>query len=256
MPDGGRLALRVLMSLARAVALTSGLLASAALADSRRYGLVSFDRVEVVGDMIVEIIPGHRIGAVADASRASLETLSLEVNGRTLTIRQVAEGPYGPRRASDGPIRIRLATPALQQVLLRGAGQVRGAALRGRDIRIAVDGPGRVEANVAAGEAVQLRVVGSGQIVVGGRSRDLTAITNGAGGIDASMMPVRDLVVRASGSGLNQFSASATAQVTSTGAANVTVAGRARCEVRNLGAGTVTCGGASRTPLPTTADGG
>ncbi|MEQ1726392.1 MAG: DUF2807 domain-containing protein [Sphingopyxis sp.] len=229
------------------------LAAGPASANTRRYGLTSFDRIEVLGDMIVEIVPDYRISAVAEASRSALETLSLEVQDRTLRVRQVAEGAFGPRRAADGPIRIRLRAPALQQVVLRGSGQVDAGPLRGSAIAIDVDGPGHVRASVSRGETIRLRVVGTGEITISGRARDMTAITNGAGSIHAGALAVRDLTVRSSGSGSSHFAASHSANIIAGGSANVDVTGHARCEVRNIGAGTVACGAASRAPLPTTA---
>jgi len=199
--------------------------ATPASADTRRYGLTSFDHIQVMGDMIVEITPDYRISAVAEASRAALETLSLEVNDRTLVVRQVAEGAFGPRSAADGPIRIRLRVPAIQQVMLRGAGQVNAGAMRGREIRITIDGPGRVQASVLRGESLQLSVIGTGQIAISGGARDLTANTNGAGSIDASSLTVRNLNVRSIGSGSSLFAASSTATIVAVGSANVVVTG-------------------------------
>lgn len=235
-----------------AVGLTA--IAAPASADTRRYGLTSFDRIEVLGDMIVDIVTDYRISAVAEAPRSAIETLSLEVNDRTLVVRQVAEGAFGPRRASDGPIRIRLRVPALQQVMLRGSGQVNAGGLRGHAISINVDGPGRVQASILRGETVQLRVIGAGQITVSGAARDLAAVTNGAGHIDAAAFTVRDLTVQSVGSGSSQFSASHAANIVAGGAANIVVTGHARCTVRNIGAGTVSCGADSRAPLPSTAN--
>jgi hypothetical protein len=236
------------------IAVSVALTASPASADTRSYGLTSFDSIQVLGDMIVEIIPDYRISAVADAPRAALETLSLEVNDRTLVVRQVAEGAFGPRRASDGPIRIRIRVPALERVMLRGSGQVSAGRLRGHAISVDVDGPGRVSATVPRGETVRLRIVGSGHISISGAARDLTAITNGAGSIDAAALVVRDLNIRSFGTGSSRFAASNTATVVAGGAANLDITGRARCTVRNSGAGTVACGAALRAPLPTTAN--
>ncbi len=220
-----------------------------AQADTRRIGLTSFERVEVYGDMIVEIAPSNRIGAVAEASRAALETLSMEVNDRTLVIRQLAEGPFGPRRAEDGAIVIRITAQNLAQVMLRGSGRVTVAGLRGSDVRVDLDGAGTVTAAVPAGTAVHARAIGAGQISLTGAARTLLAITNGAAAIDASGLSARDVTVRATGTGSSQFAASVSADIVSIGSADVTVTGRARCSVRNTGAGTVSCGARSTTPL-------
>jgi hypothetical protein len=214
-----------------------------ALADTRSFGITSYDRVEVNGDMIVEIVPDHRITAVAEGSRAALETLSIDVNGdRTLVIRQVAEGAFGPRtRGNTGPIRIRLTSQNLAGVVLRGAGEVRAGQLRGRNIVVQNDGAGRVQAAIADGDAVRLANFGSGSIIVTGRARALNVNVEGAGGIDASGMTALFLTLRAVGTGASRFTASEQATVRVGGAPTIDVSGRARCTVDNSGAGTVRC---------------
>lgn len=233
-----------------AVALAAAL-ATPAQADTRRYGLTSFERIEVFGDMVVEVTPSSRIAAVAEASRANLETLSIEVNDRTLVIRQAAAGPYGPRTSTGGPIIIRLTAQNLEQVMLRGSGQIRVTGLRGDNVRVDLDGAGRIDASVPAGTVVTARSIGAGEIVLTGATRTLSVIVNGAGSVDASAMLSRDLTVRANGTGASRFAAASTATIFSGGSANVAVVGHARCSVTNIGAGTVVCGSTrSTTPLP------
>ena len=218
-----------------------------AQANTRTFGLTSFDRIEIYGDMVVEIIPDNRITAVANASRASLETLSMEVSNRILTVRQVSEGVYGPRTtAADGPISIRITAQNLSAIVVRGSAQVTAAGLRGREILITTDGAARVTATIPSSEAVLLRSTGSGEITVSGRTQRLRATTNGAGAIDASALAARDLDVQVVGTGNSSFAASATATILAQGAAGATVTGRPRCEVRNTGAGTTSCGAAAR----------
>ena len=228
--------------------------AAPAHADIKRFGITSYDRIEVRGDMIVDIAPSHLISAVAEGSRAALETLSLEVVNRTLMVSQRSEGAYGPRRASDGPIRLRLTAQNLATIDLRGSGQITARLLRGPEIIVALDGPGRIDAAIPAGSSVATRSTGSGSIVLSGRARSLQATASGSSSIDAATLGVRDLVVRASGTGASRFAASATARIIATGEANVDVAGRPRCTVSNTGAGTVTCGAGQRSALPTTSN--
>jgi hypothetical protein len=223
-------------------------------ADSKRYGITSYDRIEVRGDMIVEINPSHLISAVAEGSRAALETLTLDVVDRTLIVSQRSEGAFGPRRAADGPIRLRLTAQNLAAIDLRGAGQVTARHLRGPQIVVALDGPGRIDAAILAGTAVATRSTGSGSITLSGRARSLQATVSGSSSIDAARLDVRDLVVRASGTGASRFAAISTARVIATGEAMVDVSGRPRCTVSNTGAGTVACGAGQRSALPTTSN--
>ncbi len=225
-----------------------------ASADSKRFGLTSFDRVEVRGDMIVEIAPSNRIAAVAEGSRASLETLDMVVNGRTLRISQRSMGAYGPRPRGEPPVRIRLTAQNLSGIDLQGSGQVRAEGLRGPEVIVTLTGAGAVGASVPAGVAISSRVEGPGTITLAGRGRTLRAIVSGAGSIDASALAVRDLDARSSGTGTSRFAASGRATIVASGAAGVDVAGSPRCTVSNSGAGTVRCGARQRDALPTTAD--
>lgn len=235
-------------------ALFGAAIASPAHADTKRFGLTSYDRIEVRGDMIVEIAPSNRITAVAEGSRVALETLDMVVRNRVLLVSQRSMGAYGPRRASDGPLRIRLTAQNLGSVDLRGSGQVRVTGLRGTEVLVALQGSGAIDAAVPAGLLVSTRVEGPGTITLSGRSRTLRAIVAGAGTIEASAMPVRDLDVRSNGTGSSRFAANGEVVVIAAGSANVAVAGAPRCQVTNTGAGTVECGVRQRDSLPTTED--
>ncbi|MBX9728719.1 MAG: DUF2807 domain-containing protein, partial [Sphingopyxis sp.] len=132
-------------SLALALLMLGGLAAPAS-AETRNFGIVSFDAIEVRGDTIVDLVPGHRISARAEGTREAIETLTLEMEGRTLVISQALEGRYGPRRAEDGPARLTLTGQNVSVIVLRGSGQVRARGLRGPRVTVRLDGPGRIEA--------------------------------------------------------------------------------------------------------------
>lgn len=231
--------------------------ASPASANTKRFGLTSFDRITVEGDMIVDIVQSNSIFAVADASREALETLSIEVDeNRTLVITQMAEGVFGPRRANNaaGPIHIRLSAQNFTSVFLRGGGRVSVAGMRGDDLRVDLNGAGTISAQGIDGETLLVHNEGSGSITLAGHSRAVTASLRGAGTIDASALESRDLVARADGSGSLRFAALSSADLYTGGTANIAVTGRPRCTIRNTGAGTISCGANARANLPTTDD--
>lgn len=225
---------------------------------TKRFGLSSFERVQVEGDIIVEIVASPSISAVAEGPSTALDTLTLDVRERTLTIRQAFEGPYGQRRSNaaggTGPVRIRLSAQNLSAISLAGAGSITATGLRGPSVQVVVDGAGSINATIPDGTAVSSRAVGSGAITLSGRARSLTAVTNGAASINAAALPVRDLTVQSVGSGASHFAASATANIFAMGSANVTVDGTPRCTVRNAGAGTIACGTDARNRLPQRGD--
>lgn len=236
----------LLICAAAALALATG----PAAADTRQVGLTSFERIAVYGDMIVEVTPDYRFGAVVEASRDAIETLDMHVEERTLIVRQGNAGPYGQRNRPVGPVIIRLRAQNLEQVRLNGGGTIRAGRLRGNDVRVELDGPGEVTADIPDAPSARLRVAGAGSVTVTGRVRTADAFVTGPGTIVAEGLSVRDLVVRANGTGDSRFAALTTAQVTVSGTASVSVAGRPRCTVSNLGSGTVSCGASARDRLP------
>lgn len=237
-----------------AAVLAAALLAVPASADTKRFGLTGFDAIDVRGDMIVEIVDAAPVRADAEGARSTLETLSLEVQERTLTIRQLSDGPYGPRRAGEPPARIRINARGLSRLSVHGGGRVNATGLRGQQVIVTLDGAGTVDATGIVADQLDVRAAGQGVVTIAGRARSMSAVNSGAATIEAQALVPRDLSVRSSGAGSGRYAASGTARVDALGDGNVTVTGRARCTVRNVGAGTVNCGPAARGTLPTTAD--
>lgn len=211
-------------------------------AEVRRIGLPSFDRIEVAGDMTVEVRADHRIAATAEGSRDALDVLQVEVINGTLHIRQLAMGTFGPRRADAGPVIVRVSAQNLRTVIQQGAGAVTVDGLRGRDSQLFLNGAGTMTVRGIAADALHVRTTGNGTVTLAGRARDVQANINGAGGISAEALMAEALRVTAVGAGSSQFSAVRTADLQISGTGGVTVAGRPRCTVRNLSSGTVRCG--------------
>lgn len=231
------------------LALTSvALLATSASAELRRVGLTSFDRIEVAGDMTVEVRADHRISATVEGSRDALDALQLEVVNRTLHIRQLSMGTFGPRRADAGPVRVRVNAQNLRAVLLQGAGAVSVDGLRGPETQLFLNGAGSLTVHGIAVESLQLRTTGNGTMTLAGRARTVQAAVNGAGGVDALALSADALRVTAVGAGTSRFTAVRTADLQISGTGGITVEGRPRCTVRNLSSGTVRCGAAPMVP--------
>lgn len=237
-----------------AATIAASLLAVPASADTKRFGLTGFDGIDIRGDMTVEIVDAAPVRADAEGARSTLETLSLEVQERTLIVRQLSDGPYGPRRAGEAPARIRINARGLSRLIVRGGGRVTASGLRGQQVIVTLDGAGTVDARNIVAEQLDVRASGQGVVTVSGRARTMSAVNSGSAGIVAEDVVARDLTVRSSGAGAGSYAASGTARVDALGEGNITVIGRARCTVRNAGAGTVNCGPAARGSLPTTAD--
>ncbi len=218
------------------------LLSTSASAELRRVGLTSFDRIEIAGNMTVEIRADHRIAAVVEGSRDALDTMQVEVVNRTLYVRQLSMGTFGPRRADAGPVIVRISAQNLRAVLLHGAGAVTVDGLRGPETQLFLNGPGQLTVRGIAVETLLLRTAGNGAMTLTGRARNVQAALNGGGGVDALTLSADALRVTAVGPGTSRFTAVRTADVQVSGTGGLTVDGRPNCTVRNLSSGTVRCG--------------
>ena len=232
----------------------AALLAVPASADTKRFGLTGFDGIDVRGDMIVEIVDASPVRAEAEGARSTVETLSMEVQERMLVIRQLSDGPYGPRRAGEPPAHVRINARGLSRLIVRGGGRVTASGMRGEQVIVTLDGAGAVDARGIEATRLDIRAAGQGSVTVSGRARTMSAVNSGSASIMADGVIPRDLTVRSSGAGAGSYAASGTARIDTLGEGTVTVVGRARCTVRNVGAGTVNCGPAARGALPTSAD--
>jgi hypothetical protein len=214
-------------------------------AEQRRLGLTSFDRIEVAGDMTVEVVNGHSIFALVDGSADALDTLEVTVENRVLRIRQLSMGRFGPRRANAGPVSVRVSAQNLRGAALQGAGRLTVEGLRGDQVALWLNGAGQLDVRGIDAQTLVLRSTGNGTMTLAGRARNAGASISGGGTIIADALTAEALTVTSTGSGAHRFTATRTAEVTISGLGGVTVAGRPRCTVRNLSSGSVVCG----TPL-------
>ena len=224
------------------------LLTTSASADLRRVGLTGFDQIAIAGDMTVEVRADHRVSATVEGSRDALDVLQLEVVDRTLHIRQLSTGTFGPRRANAGPVVVRVSAQNLRSLMVQGAGAVTVDGLRGPETQLSLNGAGSLTVRGIATQTLRLRTIGNGTMTLTGRARDVQATINGAGGIDALALSADALRVTSVGAGTSRFTAARTADIQVSGTGGVTVDGRPRCTVRNLSTGTVRCGAAPPAP--------
>jgi hypothetical protein len=221
------------------------LLATPAAAADRVFSVGSYERVRVDGPFEVRIVTGGSPGAKASGDRQLVERLAIAVNGTVLSVRLGAEG-WGemPRRRSEVPTIVTLTTPRLTSLAVSAGARVAVTRMASQRIELSVIGSGTVALDKADADELRASLTGAGSVTIGGRANRATLLGDGAGTIDASAMTVNDLIVHLSGAGETKAAARYTAQVTSTGLGRVTVTGNAKCVVKALAGGPVSCGAA------------
>ncbi len=227
-----------------ALALSTLAFAAPAEAAQRRYGVVSFSRIQIDGNFNGDIRVGTSASVTADGDGRALESLVVDVQNDTLIIRvdRTAAPPRGASDRSSAPITLTIAATRLNSVAMNGNGRIHVQGLREADTKLMLRGSGALSADTISTGNLAASLDGAGKLTLAGKANGATVRILGAGNIDASALAVRDLDVDANGTASGTFSASRRAGVTAQGLATVMVAGTAACAVKNNGNGEVYCG--------------
>lgn len=231
------------LSACRAVAVLVALLVLPAQADAaeRRYSVTSFERIRVEGPFEVRLTTNAAPMAQASGDPDALDTLSVSVDGTTLTVRRlIGNGTAAARRAA--PLVVTLATPQLRGALVTGGGRLAIAGMKTQRADLAVNGIGALSVEGVATDQLVATIIGTGTMALAGRAQRAQLLTNGSGTIAAPALEVNDLTVRLDGPGRTEALARYTAKVTNTGLGEVKVAGNAACVVQAPAGGAVACG--------------
>ncbi len=217
--------------------------ASAAPTVQRNYSVVDFDRIRVVGPFIVDLETGKAPSARASGEAASLERVSVSVQGRILVIKANNSAWGGWPGKNVPPARIRVTVFNLRGALIEGTGALTINKMRAARIDLGVSGAGTLNVTGLDTDRLDVTLIGSGSAKLAGLARNANFASEGSATIAALPLKVTDIVVNWRSSANADATAVRTAKVISAGTGNVTIVGKLACTVAETGAGAVTCGG-------------
>ena len=217
------------------------LLAAPAGAAERNYSVTSFDRIRVDGPYQVTLKANVAPYARASGAQASLDGVSIRVEGRTLVVRADTSGGWGGYPGEGrGPVTIEVGTHELSAAWINGAGALTIDKVKGLSFDLAIQGSGLARIDAADVDQLRIGLSGSASSRVAGRALKLTATVRGSSSLDAESLAVKDAVIGAEGPALVRAAVTGTAKVDAVGLVSVTLAGAPSCEVKTQGSSTVT----------------
>ena len=208
----------------------------------KRYGLTSFEAIEVHADVDVEVTARAPLHAVATGPQDALDRLEVEARDGRLMISARKFAGDEARRAPRGAVTIRVNAANLRSATLVGAGSLRVDTLKGQRVTIGLRGPGRLSVGQIAADRLSVAAIGNGTMTLGGQAKQAEVMLSGASMVDAGTLRVDALVSDSEGAGDHLFHAVKSAAVTARGVGRTVVLGKPVCGVRNVGGGTVDCG--------------
>jgi hypothetical protein len=214
-----------------------------ASAAERNYSITDFDRVQVDGPYRVTLTAGRSSSARAEGSTEALDHVAIDVQGGTLRIRRNRSAWGGYPAEGVGPVTVALTTRDLRNAAVVGSGSLDIDRAKGVRVDLTVSGSGRLTVADVDADTLVVGLLGGGRIALAGRARQLRAVVQGSGDLDARGLVAEDAQIGSETAGNVAVTAAKTAKVTATGPGDVDILGSPTCTVQAKGSGQVRCGG-------------
>lgn len=215
-------------------------LGAAAPSTQRNFSVTGFDRIRVDGPYKVTLKTSVAPFARANGTAASLDGVSIKVEGRTLVIREGTGSWGGYPGEGRGPVTIEVGTHDLSAIYINGAGALDVDRVKGLAFEIAIQGSGVARIDQVDVDQMKVGVAGAGTTRLAGRAAKLTATVRGTSAFEGDGLKVADAVIGAEGPSTIRAQVTNSAKVDASGLVSVTLTGNPACTVRARGSARVT----------------
>lgn len=222
------------------LALASLPAAAAAPATQRNFSVTGFDRIRIDGPYKVTLKTNVSPFARATGTAASLDGVSVKVEGRTLVIREGTGGWGGYPGERRGPVTIDVGTHDLSAIYINGPGALDVDKVKGLSFEISIQGSGMARIDAVDVDQMKVGVTGAGTTRLAGRAAKLTATVRGTSAFDGEGLSVKDAVIGAEGPSTVRAQVTNSAKVDANGLVSVTLTGEPACTVKARGSANVT----------------
>ena len=206
---------------------------------NRNFGVSGFEQIRVQGPFKVTVEVGVPPYARATGSPAALDTVQVEMQGRTLIVRPNRSSWGGYPGRSDGPVEVLIGTHELSRVGVIGAGSIIIDKVKGPSFDLAIDGSGSAQIGAVTVDRLKVNMFGAATARLGGTAAMFDGVVRGAGALDALELGVKDAKIGAEGTVSVSATVTGTAKVQAQGPAVVNFAGRPACETKASGSASV-----------------
>jgi hypothetical protein len=197
----------------------------------------SFNSVEASGPMDIILQDAPNAGVRVEADQNLLPYILTDVDGKTLHIRT----KKGYNLHSDNPMRVYVAAPVFNEVVLDGSGNItsQGMLVNPDDMTLKLSGSGNIDMQVNTPELKSL-MNGSGNIKLSGSADKWVAGLSGSGNIYCFGLNTQKAEVGINGSGDAEVMASKQLTLKINGSGHIKYRGNANVDSHINGSGSVT----------------
>ncbi len=207
---------------------------TSALGAVRKVG--SFDSVELLGSIDLEISQGDFAPIRIEASDDDLPKVVTEIDGETLNIRCHEKNKAFTK---CGPILVHVVLPRLKSLQVRGSGGTKGmTAFQSDTVSLGVHGSGNIGLEIHT-KQLDLNIQGSANASLSGAVGRFQATIQGSGSLLARKLETKETNVTILGSGSVKIHVSDALDVSIMGSGSVAYTGAAKMTKSVQGAGSV-----------------
>ncbi len=214
-----------------------------AQADERNLLMPGFRDLVIKANIDVELTTGGNPKAVVTGDRKDIERVKLERNGNQMVITLKPQQGTGFRKPSSAPLKLVISNHSLENIDMRGNGNLNASSLDNRDIaRINMTGNGNITIASAKAKALNISLLGNGKITIAsGSALNGRVQLQGNGAIDVAGLTYNKVTLYQSGEGSSSANVKEAASISSNGNGNITISGKGTCFVKNAGSTTIEC---------------
>lgn len=198
--------------------------------EDREVGDVRAVELSTSGDLVV--VHGDRPALTVTAAKPALARLTSEVSDGRLVLS--SNGAF-----VTGRIAYLLETDRLEDVLIRGSGDVTGSRVTGDELSIVVQGSGDVTLDGLDARRVEVRIEGSGNVTLAGAADQLDVRVAGSGNAHTFDLEAGTVTAEIAGSGNVETAVTDRLDARIAGSGDVIYRGDPRISSQVLGSGDV-----------------
>lgn len=203
----------------------------------------SFENIQLIGDINVEVQTGKAPSAMASGDKRVLESLRLERVGTTLRVRlqDIINNEKGV--PITAPLKLMLSTQAIKDMTVSGSGTLKVSEVKTPNAsRMLIAGNGSVSIGRLIADQFTADIDGNGKIIIsGGVTRDARVTVDGAGTFDGANLKMRKLRLEHIGNAVSSATVDEGTDIYNRGTGNITISGKGTCFIKQAGGAAINC---------------
>ena len=214
-------------------------LAAPAAANTRNFGITSFEKVRVDGPFRVTLTTGIAPFARATGSAEAIDRVAIEMRGNTLVVHNNASSWGGYPGKDAGPVEISLGTHDLTSAWLNGSGSLSINKVKGLTFDFSVQGSALGEIGQVSVDQLSINLAGTANARLSGEAAKTTSVIRGVSNLDAAKLQVKDAVITADGAATVDATVTNSVKVNAVGPATIRLSGSPACTLQTSGSTSV-----------------